>query len=112
MCVIIFVLMARLTLYVQVTGYVFFECSNVYMFSCNYIGQWCPFVINSETRHFRGTVTVVSADNPASASLGGFKQSASAFRFCRHCMGSERVFKQRWILYLYLIYILCPLLQN
>ena len=40
-------------------------------------------------RYFRGTVTIVSADNPASASLGGFKQSPSAFRFCRHCMGSE-----------------------
>ena len=26
--------------------------------------------------------------NPASASLGGFKESASAFRFCRHCLGS------------------------
>ena len=29
------------------------------------------------------------ADNPASASLGGFKPSVSAFRFCRHCMGTE-----------------------
>ena len=37
-------------------------------------------------------MTVVSADNPASASLGGFKQSASAYRFCRHCMGvSEEI---------------------
>ena len=48
-----------------------------------------PFVINGKTCHFRGTVTIVSADNPASASLGGFKQSGSAFRFCRHCMGTE-----------------------
>ena len=37
----------------------------------------------------RGTVTVVSADNPASALLGGFKQSASAFWFCRHCTATE-----------------------
>ena len=43
--------------------------------------------INGEMCKFRGTITVVSADNPASAYLGGFKQSASAFRFCRHCMG-------------------------
>lgn len=42
-----------------------------------------------ELGHFRDTVSVVSADNPASASLGGFKQSGSAFRFCRHCMGAE-----------------------
>ena len=39
---------------------------------------------------FRGTVTIVSADNPASTLMGGFKQSASAFRPCRHCMGSEQ----------------------
>lgn len=31
----------------------------------------------------------MSADNPASSLLGGFKQSASAFRFCSHCLGSE-----------------------
>ena len=48
-----------------------------------------PFVINGMTCYFHGTVTVVCADNPASASLGGFKQSGSAFRFCRHCMGTE-----------------------
>ena len=48
-----------------------------------------PFVIDGRTYHFRGTVTVASADNPASASLGGFKESASAFRYCRHCLGTE-----------------------
>lgn len=49
-----------------------------------------PFEVNGEVRYFRGTVSIVSADNPASAALGGFKQSASAFRFCRHCMGTEQ----------------------
>jgi len=44
--------------------------------------------VHGESLKFRGTVTIVSADNPASASLGGFKQSASAFRFCRHCTGT------------------------
>lgn len=48
-----------------------------------------PFLVNGVVRHFRGTVTVVSADNPASCSLGGFKQSASAFRYCRHCTGTD-----------------------
>ena len=48
-----------------------------------------PFIIDGEMCHFRGTVTVVCADNPASASLGGFNQSGSAFRFCLHCMGTE-----------------------
>ena len=47
------------------------------------------FVINGATQYFRGTVTLISADNPASTVLGGFKQSPSAFRCCRHCMGSE-----------------------
>ena len=50
-----------------------------------------PFIINGEVCHFRGTVTIVSADNPASTSLGGFKESAAAFRFCRHCTGTEDV---------------------
>ena len=48
-----------------------------------------PFIINGEVCHFRGTVTIVSADNPASTSLGGFKETAAAFRFCRHCAGTE-----------------------
>lgn len=47
-------------------------------------------MVKGETQYLKGSVTVVSADNPASALLGGFKQSASAFRFCRHCMGSEK----------------------
>ena len=34
-------------------------------------------------------MSIVSADNPASSSLGGFKESASAFRYCRHCTGTE-----------------------
>ena len=40
-------------------------------------------------QNFKGTVTIISADNPASACLGGFKQSATAFRYCRHCMGTH-----------------------
>ena len=48
-----------------------------------------PFVINGEVCHYRGTVSIVSADNPASTSLGGFKETAAAFRFCRHCTGTE-----------------------
>ena len=48
-----------------------------------------PLLIDGRTVPFRGTVSIVCADNPASTLLGGFKQSASAFRCCRHCMGSE-----------------------
>jgi hypothetical protein len=42
-------------------------------------------------------VTIVSGDNPASASLGGFKQSASAFRYCRHCFGTENDVQSKFI---------------
>ena len=48
-------------------------------------------MIDGNIYDFRGTVSVVSADNPASAALGGFKQNASAFRFCLHCFGCEDV---------------------
>ena len=47
------------------------------------------FIIYGRTCHFCGTVTIVSADNPASAALGGFKESASTSRFCRHCLGTD-----------------------
>ena len=46
-------------------------------------------MIGGEVMNFRGSVSIVSADNPASALLGGFKQSASAFRYCRHCTGTS-----------------------
>ena len=49
-----------------------------------------PFVIDGKTVYIRGTITVISAGNPASATLVGFfKESASAFRYCRHCTGTE-----------------------
>lgn len=51
--------------------------------------------IDKEMYNFQGTITVVSADNPASAYMGGFKQSASAFRFCRHCTGSKEDIKSQ-----------------
>ena len=47
------------------------------------------FIISGKPSKYKGTITFVSADNPASASLGGFKESAAAFRYCRHCMGTE-----------------------
>ena len=32
-----------------------------------------------------GTIAAVSADNPASSALGGFKEGSQAYRFCRQC---------------------------
>ena len=36
-----------------------------------------------------GTIAAVSADNPASNALGGFKEGFTAFRHCRQCMGTS-----------------------
>ena len=36
-----------------------------------------------------GTLVLVSADNPASSALGGFKESMSALRYCRHCKATN-----------------------
>lgn len=38
-----------------------------------------------------GTVCVVSADNPASCLLGGFKESTSAHLPCRQCLGTRNL---------------------
>ena len=34
----------------------------------------------------KGTVACISADNPASSALAGFKEGALAHHPCRHCM--------------------------
>jgi len=36
-----------------------------------------------------GTVAIVSADNLGSLALGGFKESCSASRMCRHCLTTK-----------------------
>ena len=38
---------------------------------------------------FRGTITVVSADNLAAWALGGYKALMSAFRKCQYCMVTD-----------------------
>ena len=66
--------------------YFYANCVLVYFF---FKENGVTFVLNDGPCHLYGTVTIVSGDNPASAALGGFKQSASAFRYCRHCLGTE-----------------------
>ena len=36
-----------------------------------------------------GTLCLILADNLGSLVLGGFKESCSAFRCCRHCMATQ-----------------------
>ncbi len=38
---------------------------------------------------FYGSISTISADNPASCALGGFKESTAAFRMCRQCMATH-----------------------
>ena len=44
------------------------------------------FVGDGKEIVFRGTVTIVSADNLAAQVLGGYKALSAAFRKCRTCM--------------------------
>ena len=41
------------------------------------------------------TLALVSADNPASNGMGGFKESASATCHCRQCLGTSEETKQK-----------------
>ena len=51
-------------------------------------------VIDGIPRIFYGTLTLVSGDNLASSSLGGFKEGGSAHRHCRHCHGTAEETRQ------------------
>ena len=46
-------------------------------------------VLSYQRCNFKGTVSIVSADNPASQAIGGFKESSMAFRNCRLCLGTS-----------------------
>lgn len=49
-----------------------------------------PFILDGGVeRVLYGTVCVVSADNLGSLALGGFKESCTATRCCRHCMTNQ-----------------------
>ena len=46
-------------------------------------------MIDGRIVNLRGTLTVISADNPAANLIGGYKSLTSAFRKCRTCMAIE-----------------------
>ena len=48
------------------------------------------FRLNGSDYTFRGTLTIVSADNLAAWDLGGYKALASAICKCRLCMAVEQ----------------------
>ena len=46
-------------------------------------------VVDGVEMCFRGSISVVSADNLASQELGGFKALNAALRKCRYCMTTD-----------------------
>ena len=47
------------------------------------------FDVHEGKETFFGTIAVISADDPASNSLGGFKESVAAYRFCQQCKANS-----------------------
>ena len=47
------------------------------------------FKLNGEAIIMFGTIAAISVDNLGSLALGGFKESCSVYRICRHCMGTR-----------------------
>ena len=45
--------------------------------------------VHGNKEQIYGTVAVVSADNLGSLALGGFKESCSALKMCRHCLTTK-----------------------
>ena len=48
-----------------------------------------PFLIDDQPHTLYGTIATISADNPASCALGGFKETTAATRMCRQCMATH-----------------------
>ena len=51
-------------------------------------------MVNGLPKTFRGSLALVSADNPASSAVGGFKESGSAYHHCRQCLGKKEEMKR------------------
>ena len=54
-------------------------------------------------QQFYGTIALISADNPASSAVGRFKESSSAYRPWRHCLGSLNQIKNEVCMLLFLV---------
>jgi len=48
-----------------------------------------------------GSLALVVGDNPASSAIGGFKESSSAYRPCRHCMATTEEIKNQVYMYIW-----------
>ncbi|XP_018360136.1 PREDICTED: uncharacterized protein LOC108759276 [Trachymyrmex cornetzi] len=52
--------------------------------------------LGTETKIFKGSLLFCAGDTPASALLGGFKESVSAYRFCRSCLTAAEEYKTQF----------------
>ena len=52
---------------------------------------------------YRGTLTLVSADNLASQLIGGYKALNSAFRKCRYCMATDEQMQSKVSIHVFIL---------
>ena len=70
--------------------------SDVYLIMCHTNKEnGCDFIVDGRTEKIYGTLAAISADNLGSLALGGFKESCSSFRCCRHCMATQETAKSK-----------------
>lgn len=51
--------------------------------------QGVEFIVRGNPKMVYGGLTIVSADNLGSLALGGFKESCTALKMCRHGMATK-----------------------
>ena len=51
--------------------------------------QGVEFIVRGNPKMVYGGLAIVSADNLGSLALGGFKESCTALKMCRHCMTTK-----------------------
>ena len=65
------------------------------------------FVIQGTPKIMYGTIAVVSADNLGSLALGGFKESCSSLKMCRHCMSTKDESHSQVCIHVYIVHSQC-----
>ena len=66
------------------------KCSSAYVKEAG-----CSLIVNEIDRTFHGTIAYGSADNLGAQALGGFKESCSARKPCRYCLGTNEEIRSK-----------------
>ena len=69
------------------------EAKNVHMLPCIQQEKGYTFTVHGKKHTVYGTIAAAAADNLGSLLLGGFKESCTAHRMCRHCMATRETAK-------------------